>query len=148
MANARILARFFATAAELSQSLPAPKQPILRLQRQPLHAVLTELGKLVGLEHAEGFAGIVGAHQVGWVKDGAQFVSVEAVEVCSSGVELGSAFRIEVEGWTVVAEILGPRLEFVARVGEFEDTGVDEAFVIELQVDCDLACASLLNLSL
>ncbi len=47
------------------------------------------------------------------------------------GVELGSeqgaAFGIEAEGWTVVAEILGPELEGVARVGEFEDAGMDDA---------------------
>jgi hypothetical protein len=82
-------------------------------------------------EHAEGFVGVIDAQQVVWVEDGAQFVSVEAVEVCVSGVafasELGSAFGIEAEGWAVVAEILGPGLEIVAGVGEFEDAVVDEA---------------------
>ena len=65
-------------------------------------AVLAELAEFVCFEHAERFAGVIGAHQVGWVEDGAQFVAAEAVEVGVIGVEFGSeqgaAFGIEAEG--------------------------------------------------
>jgi len=76
-----------------------PKQPIPSLQHQSLRAVLAKQADLIVLEHSEGFAGVVGAHQVGWVEDIAQFVYGEAVEVCVVGVEFGSeqrsAFGIE-----------------------------------------------------
>ncbi len=104
----------------LSPSHPPPKQPIPRLQHQALGAVFAELVEFGALEHAEGFAGVIGAHQVGGVEDIAQFVTAEAVEVGVGGVEFGSeqgaAFGIEAEGWAVVAEILGPGLEVVAGV--------------------------------
>ncbi len=44
---------------------PTPKQPIPRLQHQALGAVLAELAEFVALEHAEGFAGVIGAVEVG-----------------------------------------------------------------------------------
>ena len=107
-----------------------PKQVFPGLHHQPLRAVLAELADFIVLEHAEGFAGVVGAHKAGWVKDIAQFVSSEAVEVGIVGVEfgseLGSAFWFEDEGWTFVADILGPGLEIVAGVGELEDAELDE----------------------
>jgi hypothetical protein len=106
---------------------PTPKQPIPRLEHQPLGAVLAELADLVVLEHAEGFAGVIGAHYIGWIEDVAQLIATEAVELGVEGVEFGpqqgSAFGIEAEGWAVVAEIFGPGLEVVGGVGEFEDGG-------------------------
>ena len=107
-----------------------PKQPIPRLQHQPLGAVLTELAEFVGLEHAEGFAGVIGAHHIGGIKDVAQLIAIEAVEVGVVGIEFGpqqgAAFGIEAEGWAVVAEVFGPGLEVVCGVGELEDAGLDE----------------------
>ena len=105
-----------------SYSAPSPtsKQPIPRLQHQPLRAVLPELTDLVVLEHPKGFAGVIGAHQVGGIQDVAQFFAGEAVEVGVVGVEFGSeqgaAFGIEAERWAVVAEILGPGFDVVADV--------------------------------
>jgi hypothetical protein len=99
-----------------SQAHPTspPKQPIPGLQYQALGAVLAKLAYLIVLEHAEGFAGVIGTHQVGWVEDVAQFVSGEAVKVGVVGVEFGSeqcaAFGIKAEGWAVVVEVLGPGL--------------------------------------
>ncbi len=65
-----------------------PKQPIPRLQHQPQGAVLTELAEFVGIEHAEGFAGIIGAHHIGWIEDVAQLIAIEAVEVGMKGLVL------------------------------------------------------------
>ncbi len=113
-----------------SSSGVCSKQPIPRLQHQALGAVLAELAEFVVYEHAEGFAAVIGAHQVGGIEDVAQYISSETVEVGVVGVEFGSeqgaALGIEDEGWAVVAEILGPGLEVMAGVGEFEDAGVDE----------------------
>jgi hypothetical protein len=85
-----------------------------------LRAVLPELTDLVVLEHPEGFAGVIGAQQVGGIQDVAQLIPVEAVEVGVVGVEFGSmqgaAFGIEGEGWAVVAEVLGPGFDVVAGV--------------------------------
>jgi hypothetical protein len=47
-------------------------------------------------------------------------VRVEGIEL---GPQQGSAFGIEAERWTVVAEVFGPGFEVVAGVGEFEDAG-------------------------
>ena len=91
--------------SSLPPSLSPPKQPIPGRQHQPLGAVLAELALFVVLEHAERFAGVIGAHQVGWIEDVAQFVAAEAVEVGVGGVEFGSeqgsVFGIEGEGWAV-----------------------------------------------
>ena len=65
------------------------KQPIPRLQHKALGAVFAELALFVGLEHAEGFAGVIGAHQVDGVEDVAQFVAAEAVEVGVEGEKFG-----------------------------------------------------------
>lgn len=94
---------------------PTPKQPIPRLQHQPLCAVLAELADLVILEYAEGFAGVIGAHHISGIEDVAQLVESEAVGVGVVGIEFGpqqgAAFGIEEEGWAVVADVLGPGLQ-------------------------------------
>jgi hypothetical protein len=59
-----------------------------RLQHQPLGAVLAELAEFVGLEHAEGFAGVIGARYIGRIEDGAQLIAAEAVEVGMKGLVL------------------------------------------------------------
>ena len=66
-----------------------PKQPIPGLQHQPLAADLAELAEFVGLEHAEGFAGVIGAHHIGGIEDIAQSIAGEAVEVGVEGIEFG-----------------------------------------------------------
>ena len=40
----------------------------------------------------------------------------------------GAAIGIEAEGWAVVAEVLGPGLQVVGGVGEFNDVGLDEIY--------------------
>ncbi len=99
---------------------PSPKQPIPRLQHQPLGADLAEPAEFVGLEHAEGFGGVIGDHYIGWTEDGAQLIAIEVVEVGVEGIEFGpqqgSAFGIEAEGWAVVAEVFGPGLEALAGI--------------------------------
>jgi hypothetical protein len=110
-----------------------PEQPIPGLQHQPLRAVLAELAEFIVLEHAEGFAGVVGAHQVGWVEDVAQFVSAEAVEVGVIGIEFGSeqssAFGIEGEGWSVVSEVLCPASQREAGIGELKGSRYGKASI-------------------
>jgi hypothetical protein len=66
---------------------PTSKQPIPSLQDQPLRAVLAELADLAGLEHAEGFAGVIGAHQIGGIEDVAQLIAGEALEINVEDIE-------------------------------------------------------------
>jgi len=80
----------------------APKQAIPRFKDQPLGAVLAELAYLVVFEHAEGFAGVIGAHHIGGVENVAQLIAAEAEEMDIEGIEFGaqqrSAFGFENEG--------------------------------------------------
>ena len=119
------------------------KQPITSLKHQPLRTVLAELADLVVLEHAEGFAGVIGTHHISWVEDVAQLIASEAVEVRIEGIEFGAqqgaAFWVEDEGRFIVAEGFGPRLEVVAGVSEFEDAGtnkIDSVTVVGTRRKC------------
>ena len=56
-----------------------------------MRAVLAELADFVVLEHAEAFAGVIGAHHVGGIEDVAQLIAIEAVEVGIEGIEFGSS---------------------------------------------------------
>ncbi|WP_287462285.1 hypothetical protein [Accumulibacter sp.] len=49
-----------------------------------------ELARFVVLEDAEGFGGVVGAHDVGGVENVAQFVTGEAVKASAGRVEFGA----------------------------------------------------------
>ena len=50
-------------------------------------AVFAEFLELIFLEHAEGFAGVVGAHQIGGVEDVAQLITGQAVEMGVVGIQ-------------------------------------------------------------
>ena len=93
-------------------------------------AVFAELFDFVVLEDAEGFAGEVGAVDVGGVEDVAEFVAGEAVEVGVVGVEfgaeVGTALWVPDEGVAVIAHVLGEGLQVPGGVGEFEDAGGNE----------------------
>ena len=91
-------------------------------QHQPLRAVLAVLAQLTVFEYAKGFAGVVGTHYLGGVKDVAKFVTGEAVEAGVVGVkfgaQLGAALGVEGEWRAVVAEVLGPGGQVVGGVGQ------------------------------
>ena len=96
-------------------------------------AVFAELFDFVVFEDAEGFAGEVGAVDVGGVEDVAEFVAGEAVEVGVVGVEfgaeVGTAFWVPDEGVAVVAHVLGEGLQVPGVVCEFENARGDEVDV-------------------
>jgi len=98
-----------------------------------LRAVFAELLQLLVLEHAEGFAGVVLAHDVGGVEDVAQFFLGEAVESGVVGVEFGAqdgaAVGVEGEGFAVVAQIPCPDGEVVGGVGQLQYARDDEGEV-------------------
>ena len=50
-------------------------------------AVFAEFLELIFLEHTEGFAGVVGPHQISGVEDVAQLITGEAVEMGVVGIE-------------------------------------------------------------
>ena len=54
---------------------PSPKQPIPGFENEALGAVFAEFLELIFLEHAEGFAGVVGAHQISGVEDVTQLIT-------------------------------------------------------------------------
>ncbi len=68
-------------------------------------AVFAVLAGFVVLEDAEGFGGVVGAHDVGGVEDVAEFVAGQAVEAGVVRVEFGAQLRAALgvpgEGWAV-----------------------------------------------
>ena len=62
-------------------SLRSPKQAIPGFENEALGAAFAEFLELIFLEQAQGFTGVVGAHQIGGVKDVAHLITGEAVEM-------------------------------------------------------------------
>src|SRR5579883_2541774 len=70
-----------------------PSTPLNALpgfQHEAAGAVFAVTGDLVLLQHAEGFAGKVGAIDAGWVEDVAEVALIEAVELRVVGVKFGA----------------------------------------------------------
>ncbi|MDT4840718.1 hypothetical protein FQZ97_745460 [compost metagenome] len=92
--------------------------------------VCPKISQLLVLEHAEGFAGIVFAHDVGRVEDVAQFFLGKAVEfgvvLIQLGAQGGAAVGVEGEGRAFVAQLSGPGGEVVGGVGQFQYARDDE----------------------
>ena len=76
---------------------PSPWQELVEsLHDEASGAVFAEAADLVGLEHAEGLGGVVGALHVGGVEDVAQLVAGQTVGA-SRGVMLAAADRVSVK---------------------------------------------------
>ena len=84
-------------------------------------AIFAELALLAGLEHAEGLAGIVLPHDVGWIEDVAQLVAGETIGDRIPGIELGPQMRaarlVPSERRSLIAQIAREGSHGIAGVG-------------------------------